>query len=101
MALHVFVRSGCDASNWNESQKPSSFAPTSLDTDNWAASMTALGVKEAVLTAKHGCGFAIWPTHAKLPNGTRYPYHSEMDVLGNLSLSLSFCSLLTAPRWTF
>ena len=79
---------GCDASNWNESQKPTSFAPTALDTDNWAVSMTALGVQEAVLTAKHGCGFAIWPTQAKLPNGTRYPYRSEVDVLGKFVASM-------------
>ena len=61
---------GCDAGNWNESQKPSSFAPTELDTDNWAEAMTALGVHEAVLTAKHGCGFCLWPTKATLPDGT-------------------------------
>ena len=31
--------------------------------------LQALGVKESVLTAKHGCGFCIWPTTAKLPDG--------------------------------
>jgi alpha-L-fucosidase len=80
---------GCDASNWKESQKPSSFAPSSLDTDNWAAAMAHLGVHEAVLTAKHGCGFAIWPTQAKLPNGTAYSYHSDVDVLGQFSASMA------------
>ena len=30
-------------------------------------SMKALGVRESVLTAKHGCGFCAWPTTAKLP----------------------------------
>jgi alpha-L-fucosidase len=31
--------------------------------------MKALGVKKAVLTAKHGCGFLLWDTATKLPDG--------------------------------
>ena len=82
---------GCDAGNWNESQKASSFAPNKLDTDNWAESMLALGVHEAVLTAKHGCGFAIWPTAAKLPGGQPYGYNvgPDLDVLGRFTASMA------------
>lgn len=81
---------GCDAQNWHESSKPSSFAPTHLDTDNWAASMQALGAKEAVLTAKHGCGFAIWPTAVLLPDGSPYGYHvpADLDVLKRFASSM-------------
>ena len=43
---------GCNAANWAQSQKPSSFAPAHLNVSNWIASMRDLGVKEAVLTAK-------------------------------------------------
>lgn len=43
---------GCNAANWAQSQKPSSFAPARLNVSNWIASMRDLGVKEAVLTAK-------------------------------------------------
>jgi alpha-L-fucosidase len=46
--------------------------------------MLALGVKESVLTAKHGCGFCTWPTTALLPDGQPYFYNvkPEDDVLG-------------------
>ena len=56
---------GCNAANWPESQKPVSFAPAKLNVSQWIVSMKALGVKEAVLTAKHGCGFLLWPTKCK------------------------------------
>lgn len=81
---------GCDTSNWAESSKPSSFDPSALDTDNWAASILDLGAKASVLTAKHGCGFAIWPTNATLPNGQRYPYRvgQEQDVLSMYAASM-------------
>jgi hexosaminidase len=74
---------GCGPSNWNQSSHRGAFAPTDLDTDNWAESMKALGVSSAVLTAKHGCGFALWPTTAQLPDGSPYYYSVEpdMDVL--------------------
>eukprot|EP00041_Stephanoeca_diplocostata_P027835 m.773850 g.773850 ORF g.773850 m.773850 type:complete len:551 (+) comp23254_c1_seq13:200-1852(+) len=50
------------------------FNPTQLDTDQWATSFAALGVREAVLVAKHGCGFTTWPTKATVPGGGRYNY---------------------------
>ena len=34
---------GCNAGNWDQSSKPSSFAPVELDTDNWVESYLALG----------------------------------------------------------
>ena len=65
---------GCTPANWGRSRYPASFNPTLLDTDNWVESIQALGASAAVLTAKHGCGFCLWPTKAKLPNGTTYGY---------------------------
>ena len=82
---------GCDSSNWLgcdprggcNSSDPASFAPTALNTSQWADSMLALGVTEAVLTAKHGCGHYNWPSKVLLPDGTRYPYavNDTFDVL--------------------
>ena len=55
---------------------PSLFQPSKLDTDQWVQSFVDLGVKEAVLTAKHGSGFTLWPSNATMPDGRRYNYRS-------------------------
>lgn len=76
--MATFFRDGdpaCDASNWERSQKPSSFAPTHLNVSNWIESYKAVGAKSGILTAKHGCGFLLWPTKVKLPDGSNYAYH--------------------------
>ena len=65
----------CNAQNWARSQKPASFAPTSLNISNWIDSYRAVGVKSVILTAKHGCGFLLWPTNVTLPDGSNYGYH--------------------------
>jgi len=82
---------GCSPENWlgnKGSSNPASFAPSDLSTDDWASAMKPLGIAEAVLVAKHGCGFATWPTEVKLPDGTRYPYRSSVDVLGSFVASM-------------
>ena len=43
---------------------PSVFNPTDLDTDQWMEAAAALGARYAVLVAKHGSGFSLWPTEA-------------------------------------
>ncbi len=66
---------GCDATNWNEkapyatgpTSDKDTFHPISLNTTQWFDSINALGAKIAVLTAKHGCGYLLWPTNATLP----------------------------------
>mmetsp|Transcript_3393 Transcript_3393/g.7325 ORF Transcript_3393/g.7325 Transcript_3393/m.7325 type:complete len:199 (+) Transcript_3393:172-768(+) len=66
---------GCDATNWNKvaegatgpTSDPGTFRPKLLNTTQWFDSINALGAKIAVLTAKHGCGFLLWPTNASLP----------------------------------
>ena len=62
----------CNPSNWADSQKPSSFAPTHLNISNWIESYKAIGAKSGILTAKHGCGFLLWPAKVKLPDGSSY-----------------------------
>lgn len=37
-------------------------------------SYLALGAKSAVLTAKHGCGFLLWPSNVTTPDGVPYWY---------------------------
>lgn len=42
----------------------SAFNPSKLDTDQWIKAAKSAGAKYAVLTAKHGTGFALWHTKA-------------------------------------
>ncbi len=41
---------------------PAEFRPTALNCHNWAATAKAAGMNYIVLTAKHHCGFANWPS---------------------------------------
>jgi alpha-L-fucosidase len=72
----------CDATNWNvkapyatgKTSDPATFNPKLLNASQWFDSITALGANVAVLTAKHGCGFLLWPSKSKLPDGSPYGY---------------------------
>ena len=61
--LQVF-RPDYDFRVWGSEPDPAVFAPTSLDTDQWIATAKAGGAKYAILVAKHGTGFSLWPTEA-------------------------------------
>ncbi|KAL3905262.1 MAG: hypothetical protein SGARI_004552, partial [Bacillariaceae sp.] len=82
----------CSRNNWNSKADnatgptfdKATFAPSSLNVTQWFDSITALGAKNAVLTAKHGCGFLLWPTQATFPNNTGkrgYGYHTDYDLV--------------------
>lgn len=49
---------------WGYTPKPNVFQPHELDTDQWVAAARSAGAKYAVLVAKHGSGFSLWPTRA-------------------------------------
>ena len=53
--------------------------------------MKAIGATYAVITAKHGCGFLLWPTKVALPSGRPYTYHvpEQMNVLKEFVAALS------------
>ena len=53
---------------------PSTFNPTELNTDQWLETAAKLGAKYAVLTAKHGSGFTLWPTSTHDYNISRSPW---------------------------
>ena len=52
----------------------SRFNPSGLNTTAWMQSVRDAGMKYAVLTAQAGCGFLLWPTNTKLPDGSLYNY---------------------------
>ena len=53
---------------------PATFNPTELNTDQWLETAAKLGAKYAVLTAKHGSGFTLWPTSTHDYNISRSPW---------------------------
>jgi len=79
---------GCGGDNWNGetgSSNPDSFNPTALNVSQWVDSMVAIKATEAVLTAKHGCGFYLWDTAVQLPRGGgTYPYHVNLSKYGDV-----------------
>lgn len=49
---------------WGTHPDVSIFNPSALNTDQWLETAKKLGAKYAVLVAKHGSGFSLWPTEA-------------------------------------
>lgn len=72
----------CRQASTRNCSDPDAFAPTKLDTDQWVESFEAFGAREAVLVAKHACGFCTWPSNATLPDGSRYPYSTAFSSWG-------------------
>lgn len=60
--------------NYGTHPDPSTFNPTELNTDQWIETAAKLGAKYAVLTAKHGSGFTLWPTATHNYNISRSPW---------------------------
>lgn len=90
---------GCSKDNWlvkapraaGPTSDPATFNPTGLNTSQWAEVMVDLGVKHSILTAKHGCGFDLWPTAFKFSDGDPYGYDAGTfgrDVLGEYSAAM-------------
>ena len=107
---------GCNAGNWvtkapgaeGPSSDPATFNPTQLDTDQWADVYAAVGVKGAVLTAKHGCGFLLWPTNVTLPDGSPYSYGVgkpksaiQTDVLRSFTNSMTKANITHGFYYSF
>jgi len=70
---------GCDETNWDvkadyatgKTRDPATFNPSKLNTTQWFDSIMNLGANIAILTAKHGCGFTLWPTKAKFDDSNQ------------------------------
>lgn len=62
MFVHFGMNTFAEA-RWGSGNTPAStFAPTNLNTDQWAKLAVDSGMKYAVLTAKHHDGFCLWPS---------------------------------------
>jgi alpha-L-fucosidase len=65
---------GCGAPFAADCMAPKEFNPKGIDTDGWVKAVASMGAKVAVFVVRHGCGFDLWPTKAKLPSGFKYEY---------------------------
>ena len=85
----------CNRDNWggrfSGSGNPALFHPYLLDTDQWAGVFQRLGAHHAVLTAKHGCGFLLWPSdvliHSNTTDEPLIPYNYAVGRPGISAIS--------------
>lgn len=60
------------------------FHPSKLNTDQWIAAAKSAGAKYAVLVAKHGTGFSLWPTKAHSYSISHTPFkNGQGDIVGD------------------
>lgn len=64
------------------------YNPTMLDTDQWMEAIKKIGAKYAVLVAKHGTGFCLWPTAVHPYSVANCPYKDgKGDIVGEFVAS--------------
>lgn len=82
--IQVF-RPGFDfRKHWGRPLPAAIFNPASLDTDQWLSTAAAAGAKYAVLVAKHGTGFSLWPTQAHPYSVKSSPWRGgKGDIVGD------------------
>jgi alpha-L-fucosidase len=68
---------------WGDGKEdPSIFAPSRLDTRQWARTARAAGFRAMILTAKHHDGFCLWPSKTTTHTVARSPWRGgQGDVV--------------------
>jgi alpha-L-fucosidase len=65
----------------------------------WTRAFQALGAKYSVIAASGGCGYALWPSQAKFPDGTTYNYSTaQSPLLGMPDIMRAYVDAMTASN---
>jgi len=74
---------------WGFGDEPAQvFAPTELDTDQWARVAAEVGMGELILTAKHHDGFTLWPSAFSHHSVAQAPWRNGAgDVVAEFAAS--------------
>lgn len=59
-------------------KSPTTFAPTNVDTDQWADAAVSANMKFGILTTKHHDGFSLWPTETSGYNVMNSAYKQDI-----------------------
>lgn len=82
--INVFAPETFDYKNTATLPDLKIFNPSKLDTDQWLEAANAAGAKYAVLVAKHGTGFTLWPSKANNYNVGNTPWkNGKGDIVAD------------------
>jgi len=84
--LHYSLNTYTDQEWGYGNEDPSIFNPSSLDVRQWAKVCKDSGMKGIILTAKHHCGFCLWPSEYTEYSVKNSPWkEGKGDIVGELA----------------